>query len=194
MKLRWTIVIAGTAFLALLIWSWAAHGRSASSGDRLLLLVPDGADLSDPKITVWFDAASEEGLHVVPIHDSELVRPFFGLPRCAGLILPDSIHQQASDYLIAGVRSFVAAGGKLMLVYDAGTLSAQGRYASGGSRLSDLAGVDYAFYEKLQDKAIQWDSIRSSSEVMRRMNIPPGKFYPFESEATAASPGPATLP
>jgi len=196
MKLRWTIFIAGSVLLALLIWSWAAHGRSESSGDRLLLLVPDGANLSDPRVTVWFDAASEEGLHVVPIHDSELVRPFFGLPRCAGLILPDSIHQQASDYLIAGIRSFVASGGKLMLVYDAGTLSAQGRYAPGGSRLSDLAGVDYAFYDKLQDKAIQWDSIRTSSEVVRRMNIPPGKFYPFQSEsnATPANLDSATLP
>jgi hypothetical protein len=187
MKLRWTIVAAGCVLLALLIWSWAAHGRSESSDDRLLLLVPDGANLSDPKVTVWFDAASEEGLHVVPIHDSELVRPFFGLPRCAGLIWPDSIHQQASDYLIAAIRRFVASGGRLMLVYDAGTLSPQGRYAAGGSRLSDLAGVDYAFYDKLQDKAIQWDSLRTSSEVVHRMNIPPGKYYPFQSEPNAAS-------
>ena len=187
MKLRWTIFTAGSVLLAVLIWSWTAHGHSESSDDRLLLLVPDGINLSDPKVTVWFDAASEEGLHVVPIHDSELVRPFFGLPRCAGLIWPDSIHQQASDYLIAGVRRFVASGGQLMLVYDAGTLSPQGRYASGGSRLSDLAGVDYAFYEKLQDKAIQWDSIRTSSELVRRMNIPPGKYYPFQIEPSAAS-------
>ena len=121
MKLGWTILAGCSALLALLIWSWGAHSRSESGGDRLLLLVPDGANLSDPKITVWFDAASEEGLHVVPIHDSELVRPFFGMPRCAGLILPDSIHRQASDYLIAGIRSFVASGGKLMLVYDAAT-------------------------------------------------------------------------
>jgi len=196
MKLRWTILAAGSLLLALLIWSWAAHGRAESSDDRLLLLVPDGINLSDPKVTVWFDAASEEGLHVLPIHDSELVRPFFGLPRCAGLILPDSIHQQASDYLIAGVRRFVASGGKLMLVYDAGTLSPQGRYAPGGSRLSDLAGVDYAFYDKLQDKAIQWDSIRTSSAVLRRMNIPPGKYYPFQSEPStaAANPDSASLP
>ncbi|MGA8154002.1 MAG: hypothetical protein WB952_23835 [Terriglobales bacterium] len=196
MKLGWTILAACSALLALLIWSWAAHTRTEASSDQLLLLVPDGANLSDPKVTVWFDAASEEGLHVVPIHDSELVRPFFGLPHCAGLIFPDSIHQKASDFLIAGIRRFVASGGKLMLVYDAGTLSPQGRYAPGGSRLSDLAGVDYAFYDKLQDKAIQWDSIRTSSEVVRGMNIPPGKYYPFQNESSAASgnPGPSVLP
>jgi len=187
MKLRWTILAGSSALLALLIWSWTAHGRSAPVADRLLLLVPDGADLSDAKVTVWLDAASEEGLHVVPIHDSELVRPFFGVERCAGLILPDSIHQRASDYLIAGIRRFVASGGHLMLVYDAGTLSPQGRYASGGSRLSDLAGVEYAFYDKLQDKAIQWDSLSTSSEVVRGMNIPPGKFYPFDNASSAAS-------
>jgi len=194
MKLRWTIFVASGVLLALLIWSWAAHGRAAFTSDQLLLLVPDGANLSDPKITVWMDAASEEGLHVVPIHDSELVRPFFGLPPCAGLIFPDSIHQKATDYLIAGIRRFVASGGKLMLVYDAGTLSAEGRYARGGSRLSDLAGVDYAFYDRLQDKAIQWSGISSSSEVVRQLNIPPGKYYPFQNEPEPAKPAPAILP
>jgi len=194
MKLRWTILAGLSALLALLIWSWTAHGRSASDADRLLLLVPDGADLSDAKITVWLDAASEEGLHVVPIHDSELVRPFFGVEHCAGLIFPDSIHQRASDYLIAGIRRFVASGGSLMLVYDAGTLSPQGRYASGSSRLSDLAGVEYAFYDKLQDKAIQWDSLSTSSEVVRGMNIPPGKVYPFDEASSAASGNSTRLP
>jgi len=186
MKVLW-MTVAACALSALLIWSWSAHSRLDPSSDTLLLLLPDGANLSDPKVTVWFDAASEEGLHVFPIHDSELVRPFFGLPQCAGLIIPDTIHPQASDYLIAGIRSFVNSGGKLMLVYDAGTLSPQGRYAPGGSRLSDLAGVDYAFYEKLQDHAIQWDSIRSSSEIIRELNIPPGKYYPLEATNEAAA-------
>src|SRR6202158_6367958 len=59
--------------------------------DRLLLLLPDGTNFSDPHVTVWLDGASEEGLHVVPMHDSNFLRLLFGRPRCAGVILPDSI-------------------------------------------------------------------------------------------------------
>jgi hypothetical protein len=46
---------------------------------------------------MWIDAGSEEGLHVVPVHDSEFLRPFLGEFQCAGVILPDSIHQRSSD-------------------------------------------------------------------------------------------------
>ena len=35
------------------------------------------------------------------------------------VILPDSIHQQASDLFVATLHRFVADGGNLMLVYDA---------------------------------------------------------------------------
>ena len=101
---------------------------SSSESDRLLLLVPDGTNFSDPSVTVWTDAASEEGLHIVPIHDSTFLQPLFGRPPCAGVIFPDSIHLQANDILIGAIREYVAGGGSLMLVYDAGTKSQEGRY------------------------------------------------------------------
>lgn len=191
-KWRWTIAGILVLLLVGIFWSWRAHGHTENSADRLLLLVPDGVSFDDPRVTVWLDAASEEGLHIVPIRDSEFVRPFFGEPDCAGLILPDSIHQRASDYLIAAVRRYVRAGGRLMLVYDAAILSAEGRYAPGGSRLADLAGVDYAFYDRLQDQAIRWGGISSNIEVIRQLNIPPGKYYPFQSDA--GTPGSGNFP
>jgi len=187
MKLRWAVLVTIIVLLAVVVWSWTARSRSVASADRLLLLVPDNVSLSDPRVTAWLDAGSEEGLHVVPIRDSEFLRPFFGQPKCAGLILPDSIHQQASDYLIAAIRRAVRAGSKLMLVYDAATLSPEGRYARGGSRLSDLAGVEYAFYDKLQDKAIRWGNVSTSFDVVRQLNIPPGKYYPFLSQGVAGA-------
>jgi hypothetical protein len=199
MSFRWSITAVAVVSLALLFGAWANYARSASSPDRLLLLLPDGTSATDPKVTVWLDAASEEGLHLTPIHDSDFVRPFFGQPDCAGLILPDSIHRQASDYLVAVIRRFVAGGGKLMLVYDAGTLSPTGRYAHGQSRLSDLAGVDYAVYDKLQDNAIQWGNVAGNFDAFQHMNIPPGKYYPFaglESAESAAQapPGESSEP
>lgn len=193
MTFRWSMIAAASVLLALLVGAWAHHGRSASSPDRLLLLLPDGASPTDPKVALWLDAASEEGLHLTLAHDSDFLRPFFGQPDCAGLILPDSIHRQASDYLIAALRRFVAAGGKLMLVYDAATLSPTGRYARGQSRLSDLAGIDYALYDRLQDNAIQWGNVSGSIEVLQQMNIPPGKYFPFASgDNAAANSGSAT--
>jgi hypothetical protein len=184
---RAMIVTSGVVLMALLAWSWATHDRFRSTADRLLLLVPDGISFSNPKVTMWLDAGSEEGLHVVPVHDSEFLRPLWGESQCAGVILPDSIHQQASDLFIATLHRFVGEGGKLMLVYDAGTFSLNGTFAAGRSRLSDLAGVDYALYDQLGDKTIQWSKPASTDAIVRRMEIPPGKYYPFFAEAGASA-------
>ncbi len=73
-----------------------------------------------------------------------------------------------------------------MLVYDAGTFSLNGTYAGGRSRLSDLAGVDYALYDKLGDKTIQWSKVTSSNAMVSQMEIPPGKYYPFHAETSAS--------
>lgn len=182
MTRRRTIVTTSSVILAaVLAWSWATHDRFRSTDDRLLLLVPDGISLSNPKVTMWSDAGSEEGLHVVPVHDSEFLSPLWGESKCAGVILPDSIHQQASDLFVAALHRYVTEGGKLMLVYDAGTFSLNGAFAAGRSRLSDLAGVDYALYDKLGDKTIQWGKVISTNTIVGQMGIPPGKYYPFES-------------
>lgn len=186
MKRRTIIVAISLALVLLIAWRRVAHDRPHSTADRLLLLVPDGTSYSDPKVTVWIDAGNEEGLHVVPVHDSEFLRPFLGELQCAGVILPDSIHQQASDLFIASLRRFVAQGGKLMLVYDAGAFSLNGSYAAKRSRLSDLAGVDYALYDTLGDKTTQWSSIKGTSAVVSEMEIPPGKYYPFAPETSAS--------
>ena len=197
MRLRQAIIAtSGIILVALIAWSWATHDRFRSTSDRLLLLVPDGISFSNPKVTMWLDAGSEEGLHVVPVHDSGFLRPLWGESKCAGVILPDSIHQQASDLFVATLHRFVAEGGKLMLVYDAGTFSLNGTYAASRSRLSELAGVDYALYDKLGDKTIQWSKITSTNAIVNRMEIPPGKYYPFhaENEVSVPSHGPITSP
>jgi hypothetical protein len=180
MKSRWPIFAIAGVLLAVMVGSWGLYGR-AGSADRILLLLPDGTSFSDPKVTVWLDAGSEEGLHIVPVHDSDFVRPLFPVTKCAGVILPDSIHKQAGDVFLVALHRFIAGGGKLMLVYDAATLSLQGRYAAGSSRLSDLAGVNYALYDALHDNSIQWGTVTGKREVVQQMDIPPGKYYPFGS-------------
>ncbi len=157
---------------------------SSVSADRLLLLLADNTNFTDPRVTMWLDAAREEGLHVTPMHDSEFIRPFFAEPFAAGVILPDSIHKQGSDAFIAAVRRFVAGGGKLMLVYDAATLSPDGKYPIGHSRTSDLAGIDYALYDNLKDKTISWANVAGDVATFHELSIPPGKYYPFVSESS----------
>jgi peptidoglycan/xylan/chitin deacetylase (PgdA/CDA1 family) len=152
--------------------------------DRVLLLVPDGTDFSDPQVTVWLDAGSEEGLHVVPMRDSSFMRPLFGKPRFAGVILPDSIHLKASDLLVSAVRDYVSAGGKLLLVYDAGTKSLDGYYSGDRSRLSNLAGVDYALYNTLREGMIQSANVGGTVAVMNRLGVPPGKYFPLSAPSS----------
>jgi len=164
-----------------------ARADNSESADRILLLLPDDVNFSDPGVTLWLDAASEEGLHVTPIHDSEFIRPSFESPVCAGIILPGSLHKQASDAFLAGIRTYVLAGGKLMLVYDAGTLSPEGKYARDRSRLSDLAGVEYALYDNLREKTIAWGNVSGTIASFRELAIPPGKYYPFEPETGSST-------
>ena len=189
MKHRKGILLVGAAVLlafAPVLGLWSRGDQFHSTADRVLLLLPDGTNESDPRVTVWLDAAKEEGLHVIPVYDSEFLRPVGGESKCAGIILPDSIHQRASDLLVAGVERFVANGGKLMLVYDAGTLSQSGRYAAGRSRFSELAGADYALYDKLGDGTTQWSTLTTTNSIIRQLEIPPGVYYPFEPSAPSS--------
>ena len=189
MKRPRTIGAIGCVILVVLLaWSWATYDRFRSTADRLLLLVPDGVSFSNPQVTMWLDAGSEEGLHVIPVHDSEFLRPLWGESKCAGVILPDGIHRQASDLFVATLHRFVGEGGKLMLVYDAGTFSLNGTYAAGRSRLSDLAGVEYALYDQLGGKTIQWSKVTSTHAVVSQMEIPPGKYYPFHAGSDGVAP------
>jgi hypothetical protein len=181
MKNRAVIIVAAVlCLLALTTWLvLRKRDRHTAGVDELILLVPDGRSFTDPRITVWLDAASEEGLHVSPMHDSVFHSPLFGRPKCAGVILPDSIHQQASDLLLNEIRNYVAHGGNLMLVFDAATKSIQGFYPTGSSRLSDLAGVDYALYKSLGDGTIQSADVSSTIQLMKQLGVPPGKYFPF---------------
>jgi len=182
------VTIVALVLCSLVSAAWlaeSAYDHFSAGADRLLLLVPDGFSFSDPRVTLWLDAASEEGLHVIPIHDSVFLRPLFGTPKCAGIILPDSIHRRASDLLVGTIRNYVANGGSLMLVFDAATKSLQGFYPDGRSRLSDVAGVDYALYKSLGNSTIRSGDVSGSILSMKRLGVPPGKYFPFSAPSAA---------
>jgi hypothetical protein len=199
MKKKLTVIIVALAVivsvtLAVAFLRLRDRDPLSPDTDRVLLLVPNGMDYSDPRVTVWLDTASEEGLHIVPMHDSSFLRPLFGRPRCAGIILPDSIHVRASDLLLSAIRDYVATGGKLMLVYDAATKSEEGYYPGDQSRLSNLAGINYALYKVLRDGMIQLADVGGTIPVMERLGVPPGKYFPLaDPSAKDAAPAAASF-
>lgn len=171
--------------------AWIASGKAGFSSDQLLLLLPDGISSSNPYARMWLDAAAEEGLHIVPVHDSEFVRPVLNRSVGAGVILPDTIHCRASDIVILALQHYVAAGGKLLLVYDAGTFYPNRTYAPRESRLSQLAGIPYALYDSLGDKTMRWSSVRGSERTFVDLDVPPGKYYPFHDAIDKLATDPA---
>lgn len=150
-----------------------------ASADTILLLLPDSASDNDIQVQVWLDAAAEEGFHLQVVHDSALLDPMFQM-KAAGLIVPDQIHRQANDALVGTLHNYVEQGGSLMLVYDACTWDLHDRYATGNSRLSDLAGVDYALYDGFGTDSIVSGNVWGSTEAMRDLGIPPGAYAPLK--------------
>jgi Polysaccharide deacetylase len=196
MKTR-RIIFAAAAVCGLIILSaslFALHRRDARppTADRLLLLVPDGTSFSDPRVTVWVDAAAEQGLHVVPMQDSTFLSPVTGRPRCAGVILPDTIHTGASAVFVDAIRDYVGTGGKLMLVYDAATKSLDGFYPKDQAPLSDVIGVKYGQYSSLAHM-IETSGVSGTIAAMDELGVPPGKYYPLGSPGVPAADSTETV-
>ena len=145
----------------------------------LILLLPDDTDLNTPQVKIWLDAASEEGLLVKPMYDSDFLHPWFDRSQVTGVILPDKIHKIAGNPLIDSLDQYVAQGGHLMLVYDAGIWMGDQRYAERYSRFSTLAGIDYANYKQLKDNVSTFSPVLGNSRTLTAMQIPPGKFAPY---------------
>ena len=151
------------------------QNRTPMSADTISLLVPDSANVNDILVQVWLDAAAEEGLHLEIVRDSALLDPIFQL-RSAGLIVPDEVHREANDALIGALHRYVQLGGKLMIVYDACTWDLREHYASHASRLSDLAGVDYALYDRFGTDSIVSGNVWGTTAAMQALTIPPGAY------------------
>lgn len=163
------------------------QGRSSAltaapaPGSRLAMLVPDGLDQADPRGRVWLDAAAEEGLQVALLTDAQLLGLEASALRAAyrGIILPDQIHQHASDALIAALTAYADAGGWLMLVYDFGVLLPDVDLfpASGPSRLSAIAGVDYVLYAARYPVGdiVGNGPVSGTTAALRQLQVPPGK-------------------
>lgn len=181
-----TAVTSGTAVAAVEVSTSETAAVSAAlpapDPGLLLLLLPDGQNPADPRVRAWVDAALEEGVRVHPVADSEFLQLGDAARGYAGLILPDSLHVQATDEVIAAVQRYTEGGGKTLLVFDFGALTLQGDvpvYPVPRSRLSPLAGVDYVLYDQLLDRTTGLGPITGLRSTLRSLLVPPGKSMAY---------------
>lgn len=169
----WVVLIA----LLLLGGLAALYQASLKTGSAIVLLVPDETALTRPVTQAWLDAASEEGLSVVAMTDDAFLRYGGDRRSIAGVILPDTVHPQASELLVNQLHSYVKDGGHLFITFDAALLDTQnGHYAAAQSRLSGLAGVSYAMYEALKDKTTALGPVYGSRDHEKTLSFQPGKL------------------
>jgi len=185
------VCVAVLAPLLLFAVGYMRRSERAMSGggaDTLLLLLPDAVDSNSLAVEEWLDAASEEGLHLQPIHDSEFLDPLSTI-HAAGVIIPDQLHRTANDVLIGELYRYVHGGGNLMVVYDACTYDLNGRFPPGDSRLSALVGVRYALYDLYETATMESTQVTGTSAAMREIGIPPGSFVPVNQAGDGGKPG-----
>lgn len=161
----------------------------SSDPGLLLLLIPDQVAPSDPGVTAWIDAASEVGVRIAPITDTQfLAMGTTGAMRFAGLVLPDAIHTEATDELVDAVRQYTQAGGNTFLTFDFAALTRNANdvlvFPIPKSRLSDLAGVDYVLYDKYLDKTTGLGPVTAMRSTLRELWVPPGKSERYPPAAS----------
>ena len=178
----WLILISG-----FVLWGTGAlqaRSRQLDTGHGIVLLIPDEKALSLPVTRAWLEASQEEGLAVTPMSANDFIRTQANHTRVAGVLLPDSVHREASDLLVNTLSQYVEKGGALMVTFDAALLNLQnGTYADKASRLSHLVGMRYAMYEQLQDDTIIQSPVYASRLAEQALRIQPGKLDFGEHDA-----------
>ena len=184
MQIRYVITLRMVICLlvigAAVVWSTLAlqaKGSPMRSGHGIVLLIPDANALPLPVTRAWLDAAQEEGLAVTPMTANEFIWAQANHTPMAGVLLPDSVHRQASDLLVNTLSQYVAQGGPLMVTFDAALFNLQTQtYADTASRLSHLVGMRYGLYEQLQNDTIAQSPVYASRLAEQALRIQPGKL------------------
>ena len=176
-RTHWLWIAAALALLSLVVGLGARELLRDTDTLSVVLLVPNRQSLNQPVVQAWRDAAREEGLHLTPMTDDEFMRYGGAQGRIAGVILPDTVHQEASDLLISQLYDYVHGGGRLLLSFDAAIHGpGQKVFARDISRLSRLAGVNYAMYRQLRDETYADDRVLGSVAAAQHLGLQPGKL------------------
>lgn len=171
--LAMSLVLLGLPILAYIDY-WR-NAQSVPMGTALL--VPDDVPLDSHYVQMWQDAAQEDGIQLQPIHD---IRWIHSVTRhnnsWEGAVLPDTFHRKMMPGLSIALQQYVRGGGKLMAVYDAGTLDQNGMYPLGPVDLVPMVGFNYAMYNRLRANMAQEGSIVGGGQLFEELGLPPGRY------------------
>ncbi len=187
-KLGACLLAAGMAWVVPASLVPATAQAAAMAQRKVMILVPDDLAADTVGLRAWLDAASEEGYELATVTDSQFLAAGSAAPaRYAGLIVPDGIHTRASNALVNALQAYAQAGGHLMVVFDAASLTDTGFFAVPRSRLSDLVGVDYVLYDELRDRTVGLGPVQGAVNTLRDLQVPPGKSIAVQPEAPSAT-------
>ena len=118
------IALAASFFLAV-FFAWGQwHGPTGPAPASIALLLPDDLPSNSHFVRLWQDSAQEEGVLLEPVKVSDwLTAITLGRASWEGVIVPDTFHRRMDDSVAALLHTYVASGGRLMLVYDGGLLT-----------------------------------------------------------------------
>ena len=164
--------------LGLAAFAYFDYQRTAKPIEMsVALLVPESMALDGPYVQMWLDAAQEGGIKLQPVHSKRWVQSVTRHENTwEGAILPDTFHRQMPPGLLIALEQFVQKGGKLMAVYDAGTLDERGLYPLGAVPLTKLVGFDYAMYSQLREAMSQQGAILGNTQFFEDIGLPPGRY------------------
>jgi Polysaccharide deacetylase len=173
-KILFLILLAmGVAYFAYL--DYERNADSIPMG--VALVVPDDESFNGHYVQMWMDAAQEDGIKLQPVHSSQWIRSVTRHGHSwEGAILPDTFHRKMMPGLAIALQHYVASGGKLMVVYDAGTLDQNGMYPLGQVELVPLVGFDYAMYHALRAGMTKAGAIVGGGKFFEKIGLPPGRY------------------
>lgn len=189
--LPWGLLFAGLA--ALYVW-WGERDDAALAEHAVYLILPEGQNPADPAVTIWLDAAREEGIPMRTISDSDFLQRPGESDRRTAAILPDGLHRDITPVFVGRLEQFVARGGQLMLVYDGGTIISSDAPAGGASPLSNLVGLRYGpDRERFGQGGVERGPLLTTETGVRLLQLPPGKTVAMEAPAAQALLGGKTF-
>jgi hypothetical protein len=180
---KWLVLIAVGLIGTMISFGFIAKERDTPTARNIVLLIPKSQALELPVTHAWMDAAKEEGLLITPMTDDQFIHSHANHTSFYGVILPDTIHQTASDILINTLYKYVEDGGNMLISFDAALLNAHdGTYSGDASRLSHLVGMRYALSDQLKDRMVATSTIQASRRGEKILGIQPGKLdFPDDS-------------
>jgi hypothetical protein len=93
----------------------------------------------------------------------------------SAIVFPDGINRRVSEDAVAELTAFVALGGSVAVVGDAGSRTPDGTYRP-GSLFTEISGVDSLLYRSLRAKAFGSGYLRFSNAASEtRWDVPAGK-------------------